>query len=253
MKLLSIEADAKTSKNSKFGYLTGIQYLSPWKTSGVNLCPMAERAGCIESCLYETGRGAFASVKLARLNRTKLYLNNPPEYFKQLVTEIKALIKKADKRGLKTLVRLNGTSDIRFENVGFTFEDTYYRNIFEFFPDVQFMDYTKIPNRVKSQNGLSNFPDNYNLTFSYSNKPGFEKYNQRALDNGNTIAVVFEDQKTMPLTFHNKPVLSGDDNDLTFTKPKGSILGLYAKGSKRLIKLGLDNQFIVPTLMEVTS
>jgi len=142
---------------------------------------------------------------------------------------------------------LNGTSDIRWENVGFTFEDTYYRNIFELFPNVQFMDYTKIPNRLKSVNGLADFPKNYDLTFSYSNKPGFEKYNKRALDNGNTIAVVFEDQKTMPLTFHKKPVLSGDDNDLTFTKPKGSILGLYAKGSKRLIQLGLDSGFIIPT------
>jgi len=64
MKLLSIESDAKTSKNSKYGYLTAIQYLSPWKTSGVNLCPMSEKAGCIESCLYETGRGAFANVKV---------------------------------------------------------------------------------------------------------------------------------------------------------------------------------------------
>mgnify|MGYP001200556075 CR=1 FL=1 len=247
MKLLSIETDAKTSKNSKFGYLTGIQYLSPWKTSGVNLCPMAEKAGCIESCLYEAGRGAFANVKLARLNRTKLYLNDQAGYFNKLVPEIRSLIKKADKRGLKALIRLNGTSDIRWENVGFTFEDTYYRNIFECFPNVQFMDYTKIPNRLNSVNGVSNFPVNYDLTFSYSNKPGFEKYNKRALDNGNTIAVVFEDQKTMPLTFHKKPVLSGDDNDLTFTKPRGSILGLYAKGSKRLIKLGLDSGFIIPT------
>ena len=247
MKLLSIESDAKTSKNSKFGYLTGIQYLSPWKTSGVNLCPMAERAGCIESCLYETGRCAFANVKQARLNRTKLYLNDPGAYFNQLTKEIKSLVNKANARGLKPLVRLNGTSDIRWENVGFTYANTYYRNIFEFFPNVQFMDYTKIPNRLNSTNGAEDFPSNYDLTFSYSNKPGFEKYNQRAMDNGNTIAVVFEDQKTMPLTFHNKPVLSGDDNDLTFTKPKGSLLGLYAKGSKRLIKLGLDSGFIVPT------
>ena len=248
MKLLSIEADAKTSKNSKFGYLTGIQYLSPWKTSGVNLCPMAEKAGCIESCLYETGRGAFKNVKQARLNRTKLYLTDTYTYFSKLAWEIRSLVKKADKRGLKALVRLNGTSDIRWENCGFMFENQYYKNIFELFPDVQFMDYTKIPNRLNSTNGAGDFPSNYDLTFSYSNKPGFEKYNQRAMDNGNTMAVVFEDQKTMPLTFHKKPVLSGDDNDLTFTKPKGSILGLYAKGSKRLIKLGLDSGFIVPTV-----
>ena len=245
MKLLSIDTNAKTSKNTKYGYLTGIQYLSPYNTSGVNLCPMAEKAGCIKSCLYYSGRGKFKNVQQARLNRTKLYLTNQPEYFNQLITEIQALIKKAAKRELSPLIRLNGTSDIRWENIGFTFEDTYYRNIFEFFPNVQFMDYTKIPNRVDSKNGLNNCPTNYDLTFSYSGAPAFKKYNQRAIDKGVRIAVVFDKVETIPLQFHGRKVLGGDDNDLTFTKPKGSILALYAKGAKAEIQAGIDTQFIL--------
>ena len=245
MKLLSIDTNAKTSKNTKYGYLTGIQYLSPYNTSGVNLCPMAEKAGCIKSCLYYSGRGKFKNVQQARLNRTKLYLTNQPEYFNQLITEIQALIKKAAKRELSPLIRLNGTSDIRWENIGFTFEDTYYRNIFEFFPNVQFMDYTKIPNRVDSKNGLNNWPSNYDLTFSYSGAPAFKKYNQRAIDKGVRIAVVFDKVETIPLQFHGRKVLGGDDNDLTFTKPKGSILALYAKGAKGEIQAGIDTQFIL--------
>tara|TARA_R110000868_G_scaffold91323_1_gene253346 strand:- start:1608 stop:2357 length:750 start_codon:yes stop_codon:yes gene_type:complete len=245
MKLLSIDTNAKTSKNTKYGYLTGIQYLSPYNTSGVNLCPMAEKAGCIKSCLYYSGRGKFKNVQQARLNRTKLYLTNQPEYFNQLITEIQALIKKAAKRELSPLIRLNGTSDIRWENIGFTFEDTYYRNIFEFFPNVQFMDYTKIPNRVDSKNGLNNWPSNYDLTFSYSGAPAFKKYNQRAIDKGVRIAVVFDKVETIPLQFHGRKVLGGDDNDLTFTKPKGSILALYAKGAKAEIQAGIDTQFIL--------
>ena len=245
MKLLSIDTNAKTSKNTKYGYLTGIQYLSPYNTSGVNLCPMAEKAGCIKSCLYYSGRGKFKNVQQARLNRTKLYLTNQPEYFNQLITEIQALIKKAAKRELSPLIRLNGTSDIRWENIGFTFEDTYYRNIFEFFPNVQFMDYTKIPNRVDSKNGLNNWPSNYDLTFSYSGAPEFQKYNQRAIDKGVRIAVVFDKVETIPLQFHGRKVLGGDDNDLTFPKPKGSILALYAKGAKGEIQAGIDTQFIL--------
>ena len=245
MKLLSIDTNAKTSKNTKYGYLTGIQYLSPYNTSGVNLCPMAEKAGCIKSCLYYSGRGKFKNVQQARLNRTKLYLTNQPEYFNQLITEIQALIKKAAKRELSPLIRLNGTSDIRWENIGFTFEDTYYRNIFEFFPNIQFMDYTKIPNRVDSKNGLNNWPSNYDLTFSYSGAPEFQKYNQRAIDKGVRIAVVFDKVETIPLQFHGRKVLSGDDNDLTFTKDKNSILALYAKGSKGEIQAGIDTQFIL--------
>jgi hypothetical protein len=52
-KLLSIEADAKTTKGSDFGVLTGILYLSPANeaSEAVNLCPMASeecrRAGSV--------------------------------------------------------------------------------------------------------------------------------------------------------------------------------------------------------------
>jgi len=245
MKLLSIDTNAKTSKNTKYGYLTGIQYLAPYKTSGVNLCPMAEKAGCIDSCLYYSGRGKFKNVQSARLERTKLYLNNQAAYFNQLIKEIKALEKKAIKLNLKPLIRLNGTSDIRWENIHFIHNNITYHNIFEVFPNIQFMDYTKIPNRYKSMNGISKFPKNYDLTFSYSGKPEFEKYNKRAIDQGMRIAAVFDKVESIPITFHNRKVLSGDDNDLTFTKPKNSILALYAKGSKKEIQLGLDSQFII--------
>jgi len=245
MKLLSIDTNAKTSKNTKYGYLTGIQYFAPYNTSGVNICPMAQKAGCVKSCLFYSGRGKFQNVQQARLNRTKLYLNNQAEYFNQLITEIRALIKKAAKKELRPLIRLNGTSDIRWENIGFVFEDNYYRNIFEFFAEVKFMDYTKIPNRVDSKNGLNDFPSNYDLTFSYSGAPAFKKYNKRAIDKGVRIAVVFDKAETIPLQFHGRKVLSGDDNDLTFTKPKDSILALYAKGSKGEIQAGIDTNFIL--------
>lgn len=245
MKLLSINSDAKTIKNNKYGYLTGIQYLSPYKKSGVNLCPMAEKAKCHGPCLDESGMGKFESVQNARLNRTKLYLTNQSEYFNQLIKEIKALEKKAIKLNLKPLIRLNGTSDIRWENIHFVYNNIVYENIFELFPHIQFMDYTKIPNRLTSMNGISQFPENYDLTFSYSGAKGFEKYNQRALDQGMRIATVFDKLENIPVVFHGRKVLSGDDNDLTFTKPKNSILGLYAKGTKKLIQMGIDSQFIL--------
>ena len=36
-KLLSIGADAKTIKGGKIGYITAIQYLSPYMDSGVSM------------------------------------------------------------------------------------------------------------------------------------------------------------------------------------------------------------------------
>ena len=225
MKLLSIDTNAKTSKNTQFGYLTGILYFAPYKLSGVNLCPMAEKAGCIEGCLNTAGRGVFNNVQKARLNRSKLFNTDQNAFMRQLVDEIGELSRKANKLGIKAAVRLNGTSDIQWEKIKFKWFNKD-QTIFDIFPNVQFYDYTKIPNR-------SNLPDNYDLTFSYSGATGFDKYNQRAINNGVRIAAVFDKPENIPVTFHKRKVFDGDKHDLTFLNPKNAVLGLYAKGKAR--------------------
>ena len=45
-KLLNIDQNAKTVKGQKQGFLTAVMYLAPYLASGVNVCPMAELAGC---------------------------------------------------------------------------------------------------------------------------------------------------------------------------------------------------------------
>jgi len=231
MKLLSIDTNAKTSKNTQYGYLTGILYLAPFDLSGVNYCPMAKLAGCVDGCLYSAGRGAFSNVQAARLNRSKLFNTDKTAFFEKLTNEIKLLVFKAEHLGLKAAVRLNGTSDIQWEKIKFYYQFDKYStpkliNIFQAFPNVQFYDYTKIPNR-------KNIPSNYDLTFSYSGKKGFEKYNQKAIDNGVRIAAVFDKPENIPVTFHKRNVLDGDKHDLTFLNPKNAVLGLYAKGKAR--------------------
>ena len=148
--------------------------------------------------------------------------------------------------GNTPLVRLNGTSDIRFENIGFYypektgtgFKPVYYRNIMEVFPDVQFYDYTKIPNREKSINGVQSFPENYDLTFSYSGAPGFKKFNDRALKEGKRVAVVFDKLENIPVVFEGRRVISGDDTDVRHLDPKNTIVALYAKGKARKDQTG---------------
>jgi hypothetical protein len=235
-KLLSIGADAKTIKGNKKGFMTAIQYLSPYMDSGVNLCANAKNAECYIACLKSAGRMGMAFD--ARLNRTKLYLNNQAEYFNQLTKEITAFIKKAERKNLTPLVRLNGTSDIRFENIGFYSEGVYYRNIMEVFPDIQFYDYTKIPNREKSINGIQSFPENYDLTFSYSGAKGFKKFNDRALKEGKRVAVVFDKLENIPVVFEGRRVISGDDTDVRHLDPKNTIVALYAKGKARKDQTG---------------
>ena len=156
--VLSIQADAKTSKGVELGFLTGILYLAPHTLSGAgNTCPMAKVAQCDKACLYSAGRGAMSPVQNARIAKTKRFFNEQSAFMSDVVYSINALIRKAKRENLTPLVRLNGTSDIRWENIPVG----EHANIFEAFPDIKFYDYTKIPNR-------RNIPPNYDFCLLYT-------------------------------------------------------------------------------------
>ena len=224
-KLLSVNADSKTIKSNKAGFLTGILYLAPYTLSGVNLCPFAKIAQCHVACLNTAGRGGFDQrVKNARLRKAKLFNENKPEFFTQLLHDIEKLKQQAVKKKLQPVIRLNGTSDIEFENIKVKDNKT----IFELYPDLQFYDYTKNPNR-------KNLPSNYDVTFSYSGVQSFIKFNRQALKNNMRIATVF---KILPAQFLGREVINGDAHDARFIEDKNVIIGLKAKGKARHDKTG---------------
>ena len=222
-KLLSVNSDTKTIKSNKAGFLTGILYLAPYDLSGVNLCPFAKVAECHVACLNTAGRGVFSNVKDARLRKAKLFNENRGEFMAQLIDDINKLKRQAKKKNLQPVVRLNGTSDIEWENIRVG-EYT----IFDLFPDLQFYDYTKNPNR-------KNLPANYDLTFSYSGVESFIKFNRQALSNNMRIATVF---KIMPSEFLGRQVINGEDSDARFIEDKNLVIGLKAKGKARYDKTG---------------
>lgn len=229
-KLLGIDTNAKTIKGEKYNIKTAILYLMPAKQSGVQLCPMAKLAGCEKACLFTAGRGAMSNVMLSRLRKT-LYFNQYREQFMlQLQSELIRERAKAKRQGYKLVVRLNGTSDIKWENVAI---GDSYRNIMQALPDVQFYDYTKIANRNK---GL---PANYDLTFSYSGVEAYQPYVAKAVANGERIAVVFRNRAIVEAmlangdTFLGLPIVDGDDTDIRHLDAKGVIVALYAKGKAR--------------------
>jgi len=99
--------NAKTVKNSIPTY---ILYLAPYRTalSSYNVCPMAS-AGCIQSCLFTAGfAGVYHSVNEARIRKTKFFLENQLGFLNQLLLELT----KINSKGIKTAIRLNGTSDL---------------------------------------------------------------------------------------------------------------------------------------------
>ncbi len=216
MKLLSpAHTNAKTAKNSMHGqYLSAILHLAPYNLSGFNVCPAASK-GCAMACLNTAGRGRFDSVQQARIRKTKWFMSDSKSFFIQLIKDIIALQKKAIKQGQTPVVRLNGTSDIAWEN----FEAMSGLNIFELFPHVQFYDYTK---RVERLNH-SELPANYHLTFSASEVN--EVVSKRALKLGFNVAVVFANQA--PNAFWNTKTIDGDTHDLRFLEGySGAIVAL---------------------------
>lgn len=222
--LLGFNSNAKTIKGNTIGYYTGILYLAPSNISGFQVCPMAKLAGCEKACLYTSGRGAFNSTQLARIAKTKEFFSDRNWFMQNIVKDIEAGIRKASKLNQELLIRLNGTSDIKWEHVSFTdIDGVEYSNIMERFPTVQFYDYTKIPNRTE-------LPKNYDLTFSYSGLVSFQKFNKIAIAKKMRIATVFRTEESIPKTFLGMPVISGDKSDVRHIEDQGTIVALYAKG-----------------------
>jgi hypothetical protein len=238
--ILSVGNDAKTIKGGKIGFLTGILYLAPSNISGYQVCPMAKKANCEAACLYTAGRGAFTSIQNARIAKTKRFFEERDAFMNDLVFSIKSLVRKANKTGLTPLVRLNGTSDIIWENIPLNVDGVNFANIMAAFPSVQFYDYTKIPTR-------KNIPANYDLTFSYSGVSSYKVAVSKAKLNLHLarIAVVFDKVENIPAKFLGRDVLSGDNSDVRHLDAKNTIIALYAKGKAKkdstgfVVKLGV--------------
>lgn len=213
-KLLSLN-NTKVLKSKEYGYLTAILHLAPYTLSGHNVCPMASK-GCAMACLNTAGMGKFSNVQQSRINKTKLFYSDRPLFVNTLIKEIHSLNKKATNEGLKLAIRLNGTSDLRWESL---------TNVIQSFPDIPFYDYTKIKNRK----GL---PTNYSLTFSRSEDTTDEEVVDFVTNKGMNVAVVFGN-KELPKHYLGLPVINGDEHDLRFLDPKGVIVGLSAKGKAK--------------------
>ena len=266
--LLNIDGNPKTVKGQKLGFLTAILYLTPYLFSGTQLCPMAKLAGCWLGCLNVQGHGGIAkrgdviatdagplpnnSVQRARLSRTALFNTDKRAFFSQLIKELRAFIARATRKGLTPTIRLNGTSDIQWENLKvfpkYTREDgsVAIATIFDIFPDVQFYDYTKIVKRV-SVAYLARLPANYHLSLSYSEAT--KRYANACVkahkeENASLVIVVRNLEVKERFLSQVKNAVDGDAHDLRFFDKRGSIVVLKAKGT--LAKD--DSGFVVDTI-----
>jgi hypothetical protein len=230
-RLLSVDS-AKAEKAVKYGYLNGIHYMAPASTSGFNLCPKATQ-GCIDLCLGKySGQAGMTSdlengtnsVRESRIAKARLFMADREAYMRHLERQIARLVAKAAKAGLKPCVRLNGSTDIAFERMAYAGADGQRMTLLQRFPDVQFVDYTKIASR------LDKAPANLSLTFSRSERNEAEC--MAALARGHNVAIVFAHGLPVSRVWNGYRVIDGDKHDLRHLDPKGIVVGLSPKGRK---------------------
>ena len=211
-----LSSSAKTDKCSKVGVLNRILYLP----SGL-FCPMATK-GCLRACLTTAGRMVMPTSVNARDRKAALYLEDQEQFLTLLRADLYSLRSDARREGLIPSARLNGTSDIPWEEL--------HPELFEEFHDIAFHDYTKVVGRMRrftSRHAAStSWPKNYHLTFSLSECN--EKDAISVLNAGGNVAVVF--CSDLPSTYLGYPVIDGDRHDARFLDPEGVIVGLSVKG-----------------------
>ncbi len=214
--LLTAGTNAKLVKDNGDEYIVaGLSLMPADKVAGINVCAMADCAGCKQGCLESAGRGAFSNVKQARTRKTEFYRDDRQGFIATVEGDISAFKRKCELLGVKPAIRLNVLSDIN------------YMKVIEKFPDVQFYDYTK-----NLKWAFKDVPPNYHLTFSYS---GVDKYKPLAdkviKETSHNVAVVF--RKELPATFMGRKVIDGDVNDFRFDDEQGVVVGLKAKGKAK--------------------
>lgn len=266
MRALLSESTAKLSHTPP-GWRAAVVYLSPARSVGpvevegsaipgllawpkmererrVDLCP-SRSDGCTASCLVSAGRLRFDPARDARRARTLLFLRDPAEYVSRLVGEVERFAARAAKGGERAAVRLNGTSDVAWEDVP---EAAALWSL-----PVVWYDYTKRAARAWAF-ARGDFPSSYHLCFSRSEENEAEAW--ELLQAGVSVTVACSrERKAAWLAAGDEygedfPLVDGDAHDLRFLDEPGSRVLLGAKGRARRDTTGFvvreDSELFAP-------
>ena len=225
MSLLT-ESQPKLEKGEALGYLSFGLHFAPASISGYQVCASSSM-GCRDACLYTSGHGRFTRTQESRIAKTKRFFEGRQLFLADLVKDITAALRRADRLKMTPAFRLNLTSDVRWE----TIEVQGTKSMLDLFSSTQFYDYTKHTNR-------RNLPSNYHLTFSRSEENDSKV--QDMFDAGYNVAIVFDTPKNKPLPteYMGRKVIDGRTHDLRFLDPQGVWVGLSALGEAKVDNSG---------------
>jgi len=217
----------KTRKGEAIGYKTIGLHLAPANLSGYNVCIKAS-AGCKAACLNTAGRGAMSSVQSARIAKTRLFVEDQPQFMARMHADMLTAIKAARRAGMLPVARLNLTSDLSWESIRIWKDTGDKATLISTLSDVQFYDYTADASRMMRWLA-GDMPPNYHLTFSRKETTP-DLLVDSIVKSGGNVAVVFD---KLPTTWRGHKVIDGDENDLRFLDPVGVIVGLKTKGKAK--------------------
>ena len=181
-----------------------------WQYFG-NVCPWAD--GCVETCIASTGHYGMGQ-SIARAWVRVLWHTRRDLFVALLTRELSALNVKARKSPGRVAVRLNVTSDIRWE-----------RHIdMASYDALTFYDYTKAAPAARSA-----IAPNYDLTFSVTRRWSVDDMRAAAAD-GRRLAVIVPDHAAADApTIAGIPAVNGDHSDERFADAAGVAVLLRVK------------------------
>ena len=175
------------------------------------------------------------TIQQARLRRTKWLFSKTPGSFTDtpvipydfaaaVIHDIERLIEYCKKKKLTPCIRLNGTSDLRWEKMPFQSM----KNIFSLYPRMQFYDYTKQP--LRNRRDAIDLK-NYHLTYSLTEQAISGRRMREYMQFGINTAVVFQVKRNhrLPSSYAGYDVIDGDVSDLRFKAlPYPFLVGMEA-------------------------
>ncbi|AOZ61329.1 hypothetical protein SEA_DARTHPHADER_89 [Mycobacterium phage DarthPhader] len=185
-------------------------------TGAFNLCPLSSK-GCAAACLSRSGQSGMPAQQRAQAVRTAFILSHPAEAGLLIGAEIRNALRTNREINL----RLNTTSDIRWEMVS-------PEMVTELsLAGVLMYDYTAWAPSDRAESL------HYSLTYS-AKEPSHtsDDYLTAILANKGNVAMPFTTARgeALPETWNGYRVIDGDKSDERRLDPRGVIVGLRAKG-----------------------
>ncbi len=227
----------KTDMNTSEEWEEIIRYLMAANRSGlVNLCPHSTpecRAGCLG---HTSGRLKYTVQQKAQYIRTAYLIHNPAFFHIVELKEVAAHARRVAKKGMKVAARLNGTSDIPYEDLKW-----YMACLARVGLGVMF-DYTA--DKTRTRGWIHTADISYHLT--HSTKEGDHP---NTVKPGSYTVVDVKKGEPLPTHYNGFTVFDGDSTDLRFLDPADRVTLGRSKGALKK-ETGDVNSFVKPARHE---